>query len=453
VLPKAIWLLFTLLAGFADPRWNMFAGWAIVALTAWNVHRLGPGAGFTIVASALLFSPIQQENWLWGAQMMLFLPALFLTTWLRQSASPRFVIWGATLAILATFSFANGFLLWPALFAAVEPEQRRKAALPWTGAFAVTLAIYLFQFERVASSPSYTAILSQPLAAAQYFLSFLGNPLASGNLSRATIAGVILLVALVFLPKQKPWLILAGYALASAGLATVGRAALGPQQALDSRYGAFAVWFGIAVLAMAWEARSAWRGCLISAVVIAHGFSFWHGVQSMHYRALAARYQRACLTFVHALPGGDCVANYPVWSADFLRQASEPLNRASWIRPKLRGPQQAFRAEEIFEGIGNLEALDAGGKWRFQGGVGVDADAIVIAIGNSAAFVPVAMTGAGRTSPLRNTPSAYRVEVDKTAIPAGSRVAAFAYRAEAPQWMRLGATWTAPSAERERVVR
>jgi len=446
VLPKVIWLILTVVSGVADPRWNMFAGWIIVCITAWNIHKLGPGIGFTILASALLFSPIQQENWLWGAQMMLFLPALFLTTWLRVVGSPRAILWGTVLAVLATFSFANGFLLWPALFAAlglIDRTQRLKASITWAVALALSLALYLYNFERVASSPSYSAIFAQPLRAAQYFISFLGNPLASGDLTRATIAGSLLLALFAILPKHRVgWIILAGYALASAGLVTVGRVALGPQQALDSRYGAFAVWIAIAVLALAYESHWRWRGCLTIAILIAHSFSFWYGVKAMHYRTLAARYQRACLTFVVALPGGDCIGNYPVWSADFLRESAVPLDKAGWITPKLMVSGELIA--DAVPGEGNLDVVDAGSKWRLQGGVGVDADAIVVAVSLGNGFVPVAVVQPGRTIPLKVTPSAYRTEIDKALVPPGARVAAFAYRAMDPRWSILGEPWVVP---------
>ncbi|MDR9900976.1 hypothetical protein G7B40_041990 [Aetokthonos hydrillicola Thurmond2011] len=94
VFPKLIWLALTLVSGAADPRWEMFMGWLIVALTAWNVFALArrtlslrDALWMSAGVNALLFSPSQHENWLWGAQMMLFLPALFLTSWLRVAWS------------------------------------------------------------------------------------------------------------------------------------------------------------------------------------------------------------------------------------------------------------------------------------------------------------------------------------------------------------------------------
>jgi hypothetical protein len=456
-IPKLIWLFLTLLAGVADPRWSMFTGWLIVCLTCWNLHRLAPsssGAGFLFVASALLFSPLQLENWLWGAQMMLFIPAFLLTIWLRiarDKEQRRVIAWGCLLALLATFSFANGVLLWPALFGSLPflaPALRSQAKRVWIIAFGATLAVYLYGFVSVASSPSYTAIIESPRKALQYFLTFLGGPLAAGEIQYAWIAGRSLLVLLLgFLATSRnsldslPWAILAGYALTSAGLATIGRVALGPQQALDSRYGAFAVWLPIAVLGLVWQSpyHRAWRTLLALLLFSAHVPSSLRGLHDMHYRTLAGRYQRACLTFLNALPpGGGCNGNYPVWSADFLREASAPLDRAGWIVPKLFGPADTV-PRTVGQGVGNIEAIEIGSKWRFQGGAGGDPDAIVLALEVAdQGFKPIALTEAVRTVVLEKSPSAWRTEIEQERIPPGSRVAAFAYRAEEPRWLQIG---------------
>jgi hypothetical protein len=464
VLPKIYWLLTTLATGVADPRFQMFTGWLIVCATAWNVYRLsGNAIWFAVCANVLLFSPAQWENWLWGAQMMLHLPALYLTTWLRvaTSASRHKVPIGAALAVAASYSFANGFLLWPALFAtlALLPrEERRRAMLFWAATLIATLVLYFRGYERGTASPNYAAVLTAPAQAVDYIFHFLGGPLAAGQASRAEFAGIFLVCGLAGMALQARlrsiWFILAGYALASATLAAVGRAALGTQQALDSRYTTFALWLVVSLLAIAFQSYKRLKWALAAAILVTQVDTYREAHKNMHYRSLAARYHHACLTFVLALPGGDCNGNYPVWSVDFLREAAQPLDRAGWLRPRLRRPHEPVPAG-FSEGMGNIEPVDAAEKWRFQGGVGADADAIVIAVERGPEWIPIGITSLGRMVPLQNVPSAYRSEMDKAAVPAGSRVAAFAYRslASGPRWVRLGTATPAQSKSAEGVTK
>lgn len=458
---KILWLLLTLLSGTANPRWEMFTGWVIVCATAWNVYRLSQrslsasrAAWLGVCVSALLFSATQQENWLWGLQMMLFLPAFLLTVWLRIafcSVHPRFQIaWGTLLAILATYSFANGFLVWPALFASLplsrDKSWRWRAATTWTLALIATLILYFHDYQRSSASTNYGAVLHDPLRAMQYVLNFLGGPFAVSQ-SLATVIGFTLLLTLLLLgakvrtEEAAPWLILAGYAIASAAMAAVGRAAMGPQQALDSRYGAFAVWLAVSVVSLGFLIPTGSRWILSAALAmlgILHGFSYVQGVRSMHYRALGIRYQRACLTFLFAAPAGDCAGNYPAWSADFLRESAVALDQAGWLQPRLFRAETAV-PETYGKTDGNLEVSDLGTKWQMQGGVGGNPDAIVVAIrSGTARYMPLALTQATRVVPMRQTPCAWRTLIDKSKIPIGAEVAAFAYRATEPQWLQLG---------------
>ena len=464
---KLIWLFLTLASGAADPRWEMFTGWAIVSATALNLYRLSVlylspfrAAWLSVCVNALLFSAVQHENWLWGAQMMLFLPALYLTIWLRIVTSPRTsanlqVAAGALLAILATYSFANGFLLWPALLASLplsthfpKKHWRLRAAATWMLALLATLALYFHNYQRGDASPSYTAAIEHPLRAAQYVLIFLGGPFSISQPTLSAVAGLTLLAALAGfvritgLRTAAPWLILSGYAVASAALAAAGRVALGPQQALESRYVAFAVWLAVGVVSLGFVIQPRVGRVLPAAALallgILHGLSYAQGVRSMHYRALGLRYHAACLTFLFTVPGGDCADSYPAWSVDLLRESAPPLDQVGWLRPPL------FSGQAIPEGFGkfaggNLELLDPGtSQWQLEGGVGGDPDAVVIAIRTRAGYVPIAVTQATRVVPMRVSPSAWRTLIGKSTIPKGTEVAAFAYRATEPRWLQFG---------------
>src|SRR5262249_16742866 len=67
-------------------------------------------------ASAILFSVADYENWLWSWQMTLLLSmlaALSALTILANGVSWLRLICSIALATVATYSFANGLLLWP----------------------------------------------------------------------------------------------------------------------------------------------------------------------------------------------------------------------------------------------------------------------------------------------------------------------------------------------------
>ena len=135
LFPRLIFLAVDLVAR-GDVRYEMLATFLLAVLVMWNVYRLGlrtvpPGparALATVLASVLIFSPIQWQNWLWGIQLIVFMPIACLTTavllcYSDCSAWAKLWISGA-LATIATYSYANGMIGWaPLLF--LRSEERR----------------------------------------------------------------------------------------------------------------------------------------------------------------------------------------------------------------------------------------------------------------------------------------------------------------------------------------
>ncbi|GAB4292142.1 MAG: hypothetical protein Fur0025_27660 [Oscillatoriaceae cyanobacterium] len=75
------------------------------------------------LANLLIFSPIQYENWLWGIQVVVFIPIVCITTSLVIAYSQlnpisKFTLCGF-LATFSTFSYANGLLCWVVLLPAL----------------------------------------------------------------------------------------------------------------------------------------------------------------------------------------------------------------------------------------------------------------------------------------------------------------------------------------------
>jgi hypothetical protein len=211
------------------------------------------------LSNLLLFSPSQAENWMWGFQLQMFIPTLCLIASLLILHAPNVGAWrlasACGLAIIGTYSFGNGLLLWPIIGAYLFLRGTGKRRLLfWAGAFVVVGVTYFFGYEPHPSPGRYHASTLDYLV---YFLRFNGNalgqlPLQSHLLWTAVIgAGAVLLfgiAAALFLKARSsalslalPWLALASYALASAFIATYSRVREGIEQALDSRYSSISV--------------------------------------------------------------------------------------------------------------------------------------------------------------------------------------------------------------------
>jgi hypothetical protein len=244
---------------------------------ALGAHQLRWG----IPACALVvFSISQYENWMWGWQVGLLLGLLAALGGILLLANQPFR-WGrfagsVLLAFVATFSFANGVLVWPIGLAVVWFGHRglpkRKAALViWSAAAMVSFWLYVRDYHAPPEHPALTVLFLRPLAYITYLLRFIGGTCAQyGNggilpdKTYATAFGVSALVILGwagwkvrrFTGERRvallPYFALAAYSLGSALMITTGRAGIGTAQAMASRYCSLTgpLWFAIIILLM-----------------------------------------------------------------------------------------------------------------------------------------------------------------------------------------------------------
>jgi MFS family permease len=203
----------------------------------------------------LIFAPVQAENWLWGFQLQMFLPNLCLVACLVLFTSrlpDAAKITGALLvALIATFSFGGGLLLWPAIaFYVVLQRVSARWLIAWIAGFLLVAVVYFTGYKRL---PVASPELGNQLDHLTYFANFLGIALSRSSLSThaaiaATMIGtsgfLLYLIACWVCLKLSPitrasaaaWLALGAYAIGSAVLAAYTRVSGGPQQALNSRY-------------------------------------------------------------------------------------------------------------------------------------------------------------------------------------------------------------------------
>lgn len=265
-------------------------------LFASSKHRLTLACiiAWTLI-NVFLFSLAQWENWFWGMQLMLFVPALMLLIALQIDLSDLDFRLKVGLIVLcnlvATYSFSNGILVWLLAFPAQNffiylenkidgnPKQAaaKKPSFSWIGFYlasgAAAIGFYFYGFKSQVEHTSFLQILRQPVLAMEYFLAWIASPfyhlptvapLFHGNaLQLGDAVGALLLLITVALcagafiaisnrgggiRKIYPWFILLAYAFETGLVTTVGRMSFTPYQAFSSRYISFSNFLPIALI-------------------------------------------------------------------------------------------------------------------------------------------------------------------------------------------------------------
>lgn len=230
---------------------------ALVLTLLRPVIRGRAGVGAVFLASLLVFSPSQWENWIWGWQIQIFLVVLAAVGTVAALArpgrpAPRIGLAGLAAAV-GSFSFANGLLLWPlaAPLVALPPDEdvpRWKELAVWSVLGVVVWAAYFHGFRPGVGDESELGLARRILEFGAYVILYLASPLLRfhdhlalwGGAVAVGAAGVAMTWGTWALRRRfrslLPWLTLAAFAAASAALTGVGRMELGIGQALSSRY-------------------------------------------------------------------------------------------------------------------------------------------------------------------------------------------------------------------------
>jgi hypothetical protein len=338
--------------------------------------------------SAILFSTNQWENWLWGIQLIVFIPPLCLTSCLLIHQSSLSygskVILSAALSFIATFSYANGMLCWLLAFPfclASSPGNKSaphnfsllaliKGWLLWIGVYLLLMAgsmvLYFTHYVSPGNSPSPKVALLHKRMALHYLTAWIGSPFARGtpiaSVSQATFFGAIVLMLLGLVAfalwrqrrsllaeeecsRLHPWIILLLYGLASGVITTVGRLPFGIDQALASRYLAFScyVFVGLGGLLVslqgpvltAWlrgsNARSWVAGLVTGAIATCFFFDWLVGYRSFQTHRETEEDMLMTLRFLPLIPDNPLLSG--VYSdTDRIRQVALPLFERKILR-------------------------------------------------------------------------------------------------------------------------
>ena len=281
-------------------HWNVRAEllviWLLTCVCAFNVWRIATLTGnrntpmhvvLLLIASMLLFTPLQWENLLWGFQVGFFLPLACVTAvpWVAFSFRQPFnFVYTLLLCLVSTFSIASGFAAWllaGGLLSIANGKVKSKLQvlcwLLWVLTAFASIALYFHGFRQPGCHPSESEALRHPLFALQFALTYLGFPFSSGiPLNRTVVATsvggallTILFLALaylwhartdrIFIMRSAAWLAFIGIALINCFLTTLGRVGFGILAAMQSRYVSFAILLPIGLLFLGAQILAHWR--------------------------------------------------------------------------------------------------------------------------------------------------------------------------------------------------
>lgn len=237
-----------------------------VSLLSWSLLSLGGlrgsawRAGTGLIAYCVL-CPTQYENFVWGFQLQFVVPAAMATLAVlslllyQREGKARFLVVSIAAATVATWSLANGMLLWPLLvFVALWLRTKSPTWMALLTGGLCNIGLYFYHYHRTAAK------MTLPLLSmgerARYAVVYLGSTFvrhSSGSV--ALIAGGVgICAALIFLVRvlrqrdnPSPFLIELSFlmllCLATAAATSSGRIHLGVEQATASRYQTFALLF------------------------------------------------------------------------------------------------------------------------------------------------------------------------------------------------------------------
>ncbi len=175
LFPRLYYLALTWLSGRWDVKDEMLLMFTFACAASFALyHLLRRTSNFTLggrllawgLLNSLLFCPSQYVNFLWGIQLEPLTPGtLLLFAMLANLSGIQFrfkVIISAALALIATYSFANGMLLWLLAVPIRWPPQtaearpRVKAATRWYAVYgiaaAISVGLYFFSLQPASAS-------------------------------------------------------------------------------------------------------------------------------------------------------------------------------------------------------------------------------------------------------------------------------------------------------------
>lgn len=242
-------------------------GWSMRVLGGWRGALWRSGVG---LVAFCIFCPSPWLNYTMGFQVCYVLSPLFATLsfvglllyWTdserhaKKAGSPKFLWLSILAALCATYSLANGNLIWPMLVVmALFLRLRRSATLSYAITGAVSTSLYFYRYVRPPYHANPIASLAAPGRLMKYVAVYFGSSWVNGSIVTAEGIGVIGLVLALLVLLRTPYYIRTSCRFAlllvltiafcgSTALVTAaGRLNFGVREALENRYQTFALPF------------------------------------------------------------------------------------------------------------------------------------------------------------------------------------------------------------------
>ncbi len=402
----------------------------IVSRTPWALLSL-------VLVSAVLFSPAQHQNLLWGFQICFYVaPACLLVSTILTS-SPKITLGpalatAAALSTTASFSILPGLLTWPAAAMAIVmrhglPSRRTASGWGLWGTCAMAASgLYFFRYEAPSQSPSILEAFQQPFTVLAGVVVCVGNPVSFGPqpVASALVAGTAAIGTFMWLllclwrrrddaelaERAGPWVALGAFGFLAAVAIAVGRVGYGLIALLEPRYASLTGWVLMSDVMLAALLRDRSRTArakqtwvvVCTAIALLYGLSFPHHLASIHLKHHERLQSQAVYMFAYAAQTGwPMVPPWLDWPS-IRRQMgyveTEGWRRKrptapTWIDDSFLGSSCDFGAVEFAMTIG--PRLMAGG-WAFLPTENRAADAVVITSGPSRQIVALQPPLVGR---------------------------------------------------------
>jgi len=511
LFPKLIFLLFSL-GKHWDSRVAMMFSLLLCCLTAIGILCLLRRSGLSktsvvvtfLLSVLLIFSPAQHELWLLASGFPSFIPGLCVVWGLcavqsQLSMAKKFWLCVAA-AVFASFTLANGLLVWSLTFPVLFTVQRDRRDLRWLGwwvvAGGICAVMYFWHYRPQPDLPRFGP--PKPIFDYfQYVAAFLGSGLGRSGygqpLTTSLAVGALILFGFFaaviysvrrcierdFCRRVVPWIAIAAYAVMSGVLAALGRIEWGVAQALESRYVAFSL-FGavglIALIAIAAESLArkiqnrggrsvlvAGVAALAGIVLVLHVMCATSSVSLFALRSAATRMGQGGVLFSQVLDTSKSIiaANYP--RPDFVRANAEALDRLHMLRTPLvrttrindlRHSETEGSATGWLDGLVVKENVASAWGWAALPAKGRPADCVILAyedhlgewIAVAASSAVVARGDVAReVHNVAQLWSGWQAEFSTAGLPKGARISAWGLDAKEAKLYRLKSPAAAPT--------